>query len=887
MFNMVLYAQDYFPKNDGVVSKNSNYTAITNAKIYVTPTQIIENGTLLIKDNKIIDVGENVSIPKNANNIDASGKHIYASFIDIYSDFGITKPTRQPRNRSSTPQYEASRTGYYWNDHVMPENRALDKFKFDTKKADELLKLGFGTVNTHIQDGIVRGSGMLITLNKQDGNEIRVLDQSSAQYLSFKKSILSRQSYPQSLMGSIALLRQLYYDADWYAKGESKTKDLSLEALNKNKSLIQIFDAGSRANVLRADKIGDAHGIPYIILGGGDEYERIDDIINTNTSLIIPINFPEAYNVENSFLSPSLKLSDMRAWNQKPSNLKVLTDNSITFALTTHHLKSLKDFKVNLMKAIKHGLPKEKALEALTTIPAQLLGKQNTIGSLKKGSYANFLITSGDIFDKKTKLYENWVQGRQTIIEDMTRKDIKGDYEFNLANDTYKMVISGDLDKLKSTISSNKKTRGSKALYKNDWLYITFTDADSTKQEFIRVVARLENDKNFKGKATLPNGSELDFFAKNVKKSLDTIVDGKKKDDKIAPIFPITYPNIAYGFSEKPKTETLLFKNATVWTNEKEGILKNTDVLIKDGKIAKIGKNLSDKQTKIIDATGKHLTTGIIDEHSHIATAAVNEGGQNSSAEVSIEDVIDETDISIYRDLAGGVTSIQVLHGSANPIGGRSAILKLKWGESASNLIYKNSPKFIKFALGENVKQSRHPNGVRFPQTRMGVEQLYIDYFTRAKAYDALKKSGKPYRKDVEMEVLAEILNKERFISCHSYVQSEINMLMKVAEKFNFNINTFTHILEGYKVADKMKAHGVGASTFSDWWAYKYEVNDAIPYNAAIMHNQGITVAINSDNAEMSRRLNQEAAKSIKYGGISEEDAWKFVTLKSRKTYYI
>jgi imidazolonepropionase-like amidohydrolase len=202
-------------------------------------------------------------------------------------------------------------------------------------------------------------------------------------------------------------------------------------------------------------------------------------------------------------------------------------------------------------------------------------------------------------------------------------------------------------------------------------------------------------------------------------------------------------------------------------------------------------------------------------------------------------------------------------------------------------LIYKDSPKFIKFALGENVKQSNWESYSRFPQTRMGVEQLYMDYFTRAKAYAAIQKSGKPFRRDVEMEVLVEILNKERFISCHSYIQSEINMLMKVAEKFDFKINTFTHILEGYKVADKMKAHGVGASTFSDWWAYKYEVNDAIPYNAAILNSMGVVTAINSDDAEMARRLNQEAAKAVKYGGTSEEDAWKMVTLNPAKLLHI
>ena len=336
-----------------------------------------------------------------------------------------------------------------------------------------------------------------------------------------------------------------------------------------------------------------------------------------------------------------------------------------------------------------------------------------------------------------------------------------------------------------------------------------------------------------------------------------------------------------------PKTETILIKNVTVWTSEAAGILKNTDVLLKDGKIAAIGNNLKARRAIEIDGTGKHLTAGIVDEHSHIAASAINEGAQNSSAEVTIEDVVDPNDINIYRNLSGGTTSVQILHGSANPIGGRSAIIKLKWGENAANMIYDDSPKFIKFALGENVKQSRSPNGTRFPQTRMGVEQMFVDYFTRAQEYEVLKKSGKPYRKDDEMETLVEILNGERFISCHSYVQSEINMLMKVADRFNFRINTFTHILEGYKVADKMAKHGVGGSTFSDWWAYKYEVNDAIPFNAAIMHNAGVTVAINSDDREMSRRLNQEAAKTMKYGGMSELEAWKTVTINPAKLLHI
>ena len=423
-------------------------------------------------------------------------------------------------------------------------------------------------------------------------------------------------------------------------------------------------------------------------------------------------------------------------------------------------------------------------------------------------------------------------------------------------------------------------------------MHLMLSSKDTTSQEFIRLNAKIISATGLiKGKAILMDGSTASV---ELKKVIDTTITSKpekkkkKKNELHFPVMvPVSYPNGAYGFSKLPEAKVILFKNATVWTNESEGILEATDVLVQNGRITKIGKNLKSKKAVIIDATGKHLTTGIVDEHSHIAAASINEGGQNSSAEVSIEDVIDADDIDIYRNLAGGVTTIQILHGSANPIGGRSAIIKLKWGASAKELIYYDSPKFIKFALGENVKQSNWGSFSRFPQTRMGVEQLYIDYFTRAKIYDAKQKSGKPYRKDVEMEVLTQILNKERFISCHSYIQSEINMLMKVAERFNFNINTFTHILEGYKVADKMKAHGVGASTFSDWWAYKFEVNDAIPYNASILNAMGVVTAINSDDAEMSRRLNQEAAKAVKYGGTSEQDAWKMVTLNPAKLLHI
>ena len=269
-----------------------------------------------------------------------------------------------------------------------------------------------------------------------------------------------------------------------------------------------------------------------------------------------------------------------------------------------------------------------------------------------------------------------------------------------------------------------------------------------------------------------------------------------------------------------------------------------------------------------------------------------------NSGMVRIGDVINPDDINIYRQLAGGVTAAQILHGSANPIGGQSALIKFRWGAGPEGMKIEGADGYIKFALGENVKRSRSRSSTRFPQTRMGVEQVYVDAFSNAleyekewQAYNKLNARQKPTaikpRRDLVHEAMLEIIRSERFISCPSYVQSEINMLMHVAEHFGFKVNTFTHILEGYKVADKMAAHGAGGSTFADWWAYKWEVRYAIPYNPQLMQMAGVTVAVNSDDPEMARRLNQEAAKSVKYGGMSEEDAWKMVSLNPAKLLHL
>ena len=332
-----------------------------------------------------------------------------------------------------------------------------------------------------------------------------------------------------------------------------------------------------------------------------------------------------------------------------------------------------------------------------------------------------------------------------------------------------------------------------------------------------------------------------------------------------------------------PKQADLLIKNATVWTNEKDGILQNADVLIKNGKIVQVGKNISANSAAVIDGTGKYLTPGIVDEHSHIAASSINEGAHSVTSEVRIADNLNPEDINIYRQLSGGVTTSHILHGSANCIGGQTQLIKLRWGVTDTALKFAGADPFIKFALGENVKRTTSNNNNRFPDTRMGVEEEVMDAFTRAKDYqkeiNESQAAGKPFRRNLQLDALVEILEHKRFITCHSYLQSEITSSMRIAEKFGFRYNTFTHILEGYKVADKMKQHGSNASTFSDWWNYKTEVMDAIPQNASIMQRMGLNVAINSDDAEMARRLNQEAAKSIKYAGMSEEDAFKMVTI--------
>ncbi len=328
-----------------------------------------------------------------------------------------------------------------------------------------------------------------------------------------------------------------------------------------------------------------------------------------------------------------------------------------------------------------------------------------------------------------------------------------------------------------------------------------------------------------------------------------------------------------------------LIQGGTVLTAS-HGTMENTDILVRDGKIAEIGTGLeAPGNATVVDATGKFVTPGIIDAHSHMAALSINEGTVNISSMVTIEDVIRPEDIGMYRALAGGVTTINILHGSANPVGGGNAVIKLRWGADAAGLRI-GAHKGIKFALGENTKRDRNPD--RYPATRMGVQDVIRqgfmdarDYMEEWEAYEAGGRQGVAPRRDLKLEALMEILNGERWVHSHSYRADEILQLLRLAEEFGFRVRTLQHVLEGYKVADEIAAHGAGASTFSDWWAYKVEAYDAIPHNAALMTERGVLVSINSDSGEEVRHLNQEAAKAMKWGGLDEEQALRLVTLNS------
>jgi hypothetical protein len=435
-------AQETFPVNGPWDVRPGQY-AFTNANIVVSAGQTITNGTLLIKDRVIEGVGAGISIPKGYITIDLKGKYIYPGLIDAYSTYGMPEAPRQAFGAgggggfSRTAVYTSTKPGAYgWNEAIKPEMKAKTVFHADAAKAMDYKKNGFGAVQSLIHDGIARGTSVAVTLGDERDNEVMLNDEAAANY-SFMKGTAAT-NYPASLMGSIALLRQTYYDAQWY-KNQKKEYNISLEEFNRTQAIPQVFEVNDQLGVLRANKIAREFGKQYIFKTDGDEYRRIDAMKATGSSFIVPLTFPEPFDVEDPLEARNISYTQLKDWELAPTNPAAMEKAGINFAITSYGLQKPEEFWTNLRTAIDNGLSEKQALNSLTIIPAEMMGVGDKVGTLAKGKMANFIITSDDLFKKENIIYENWIEGRQYIVTRLDVTDLRGNY--NLASDALSNIV--------------------------------------------------------------------------------------------------------------------------------------------------------------------------------------------------------------------------------------------------------------------------------------------------------------------------------------------------------------------------------------------------------------------------------------------------------------
>ncbi|MEE8141613.1 MAG: amidohydrolase family protein, partial [Planctomycetota bacterium] len=641
-------------------------------------------------------------------------------------------------------------------------------------------------------------------------------------------------------------------------------------------------------------------------LGSGQEYQWLTLLAEKPPRVVLPVNFPPPPAIDSPDDAAQVTLRSLELWARAPENPARLHRAGLHFALTPHGLKSMDEFAGALQKVIARGLPPRAVLASLTTIPARFLGLEERLGTIQQGKVAALTVFDGEPFAEHTRVTEVWVDGRRFAMEERPAADLRGDWQLTFQNRDgvalapATFTVSGD----RRTPSVKFKVQDRVAEHARigvdgTEVQLTFSGEVLGQSGYLRFGGTLFAENSMRGAGFLEDGTSLTFQAQRKKlaaKDEKRDMDSYRQRWKGSEVEPLPVPLGARGRIEKGSKEdtppgSVFIRNATIWTCAEAGIIEKGNLWIRKGKIAAVGPELrAPSGVPVIDASGKHVTPGLIDVHSHTAIlAGINEGTQAVTAEVRIGDVLHANDMNLYRQLAGGLTCAHVMHGSANPIGGQCAVIKLRWGEGPEQLKMEGAVPTIKFALGENVKQSNWGDEfkTRYPQTRMGVEQIIRDAFLAAREYQQdlseLKQKRRSQllripRRDLELEALVEILEGERFIHCHSYRQDEILMLMRLAEEFGFRVGTFQHVLEGYKVAPELAQHGATASTFSDWWAYKFEVYDAIPYNGALMHRAGVLTTFNSDSNELARRMNLEAAKAVKYGGVPREEAFQFVT---------
>jgi len=914
---------------NGLRDNTPRVHALTGAKIVTAPGQMIERGTLVIRDGVVAAVGAEVEVPADARVWDLSGRVIYPGLIDAYSE-------------QSGEALSAERATRHWNSFVTAEYSAGDAYRPDSTLNAAYRGQGFALRLIAPAAQIIKGTSALVTTADRPADRVVVRPQVALHMKLSPERGSSRELYPNSPMGAVALVRQTFSDAQWYQSAwehfERKPtiarpeQNAALAAMRgfADGSLPVIVDAPDEWYLLRADRLGAEFGLHVICRGAGTEYRRLDAVAATGRAVIVPVDFPKAPDVKNPAAALNVPLEKLMHWDLAVENPGRLANAGVRIALTSHGLKDRGSFMAAVRKAVARGLSADQALAALTTTPAELLGAKAQYGTLEVGKSASLVVADGELFAEKTKLLETWVDGQRYENRKTPLVELAGTWEVEVvAPDDSKVVLTIEVpageDKGKVKIKRGEKeaTASASTLEGPQWT-IVVPGKSLDWSGVVRISLGLSRSKTGEatglGQVVWEDGAARPASAKQTAKKTESSEspaegtpeaeekEGKPSEPEEAKtskdtgtgeegppavksaLYDILFPLSPFGRKALPEQpEAVVFRNATVWTCGPRGMLEKASVLVRHGKIAAVGTELEvPTGAEEFDLKGQHITPGIVDCHSHIATdGGVNESGQAITAEVRIGDFVDADDVQIYRHLAGGVTTCNVLHGSANPIGGQNQVIKLRWGSLPEEMKFSGAPPGIKFALGENVKQSNWGERftTRYPQTRMGVEQLMRDEFHAARDYrqrfanwradqDAL-----PPRVDLELEAVAEILEHRRLVHCHSYRQDEILALLRVCEEFGIRIATLQHILEGYKVADAIAQHGAGGSSFSDWWAFKVEVADAIPYNGALMRSVGVLMSFNSDDAELARRLNLEAAKAVKYGGVPPEEALKFVTI--------
>ncbi|MBL8516423.1 MAG: amidohydrolase family protein [Betaproteobacteria bacterium] len=908
------FAQSGATRVEGLRDNTPRHHAITGARLVIAPGKVIDNGVLVMKDGRIVAAGADVAAPPGARVWNLPGRIVYPGFIDLAGSVGVPAAARaRPAQPSFQPgaDFAAFQASLAQADLRAPGPRSLSsanrsvRADFDVAahlelKADELKgarDLGFTAVLASPMAGTFRGQSALInTADKLDAKPLTLLPR-AAQHaaIEYERGFGAGVQYPNSAMGAIALIRQTLYDARWQkngvtANGERVEPNATLDALRpplEGKQPV-IFAAEGEQDFRRIANIRDEFGLRVIALGNGYEYRRVAQLRSLGMPVIVPLNFPTAPEVETPDAALDVPLEHLQHWEHAPSNAAYLAKAGVEFAFTANGLRdAAREFWPAVRQAVKRGLAGDAALAALTTTPAKLIGVATQLGTLEPGRLANVVVANGDLFaGSDAEIELTFIDGRPHAAPAHDRAEVRGIWTIAGRASAEDWVIAGT--RARPTLALDGQTcdvtvRGRQL--------VVATPCGKTPGEKTIFIADVRGDA-MQGAAQSPSGV-APWSAVRKTPFVDVERPGQRLPDVPPPAAPSAWPAGSFGMKATPAAEHVIVKNATVWTSAATGKLVDGDVIVKDGKIAAVGRNLATPPgASVIDARGKHVTPGMIDAHSHTAVAGgINESTSSVTAEVRIGDVIDATNISMYRQLAGGTTAANVLHGSANTIGGQSQTLKFRWGAEADGLKFAGAAPGIKFALGENVKQSNmQTEGTRYPQTRMGVEQILRDAFSAARtyqqrwaAYKANPKVVREPRRDLQLDTLAELLEKKRAVHIHSYRADEILMFARVAKELGIPVATFQHVLEGYKVADAIRDIGAGASSFSDWWAYKMEVADAIPYNGAIMHKVGVLTTFNSDSDELARRLNTEAAKAVRYGGVSETEALKFVTINAAK----